>query len=86
MVRYKAVANGTHCRVVDKPNILISSDNLSTEVSDADVPIPNLTSGQVHAVDGDESTGHHSPKRLFDEELIMIPELVMIPSIVHNAI
>ena len=72
--------------VVDKPNILIRPDDLAPEVADADVPVAHLRCGQVHAVDRDKTPRHHHPVRLFDEELVVLPELVMRAAVAHIAL
>src|ERR1700741_5363267 len=72
-----------HFAVIDESNILKHADQLTPKIGDADHSITLFGFREIHAMETDESSIHHHPEQVLQEESEVLIELRVRPAVPH---
>src|ERR1035441_9143518 len=70
-------------RMIDESVLLELADEIAHEIADADETIPLNGARQVHAMERDDTAGHHHASQFRDQEIEAGEELAFCPYVAH---
>src|SRR5690606_2959950 len=74
LLRHDRVFPDADLAMEDPAGVLIGADNLATKVAHADVAVPDLRRGQLHAMNRMDAPRHGDAQQFLDQKRIVLPE------------